>query len=62
MISKEYLDRMYARLNERKIIRIHSKSKDQKEAMDEAILAINCSIADYLETHTDQRSHHDQDA
>lgn len=55
MISKKYLDKMYHRLYERKMIRASAKDKAKKKEMDEAILAIQMSIADYIETHQEPR-------
>lgn len=51
MIKKEFLDKMYFRLYQRKIIRMSATNEADKDAMREAELAIEMSIKDYIDVH-----------
>lgn len=51
VIKKEFLDKMYFRLYQRKNIRMSTEIDTVKETMKEAELAIEVSIKDYIDTH-----------
>ncbi len=51
MIKKEFLDKMYFRLYQRKNIRMSATNEADKDAMKEAELAIEMSIQDYIDVH-----------